>query len=370
MSQLFSPLTLRSLSLRNRTVVAPMCQYSAHMGLANDWHLVHLGRFAVGGFGLVIVEATGVEARGRITYGCLGLWSDAHIAPLKRIVDFVHSQGAAIGIQLAHAGRKASSPLPFLPNPTDEEKARHSYEDWTPVAPSAVPHSPNSKVPHALSLEEIAEVKQAFVDAALRAEQAGFDVIELHGAHGYLINEFLSPLANKRDDIYGGSLENRMRFALELAEDLRKVWPENKPLFTRISAQDWHPDGWQVEDSVVLARELKARGVDVVHVSSGGFAEGRVTAGPGYQLGFSEAVRKGADIKTVAVGLMGDAKDAAAAIVDGKADLVALARPALEDPNWPVHAAAEAGLKPDVYQLHAKQAGYAVKALHTALGKN
>ena len=367
MSTLFSPLTLRGLTLRNRTVVSPMCQYSAQMGLANDWHLVHLGRFAIGGFGLVIVEATGVEARGRISYGCLGLWSDAQIAPLKRIVDFVHTQGAAIGIQLAHAGRKASSPLPFLKDPDAEQKARHSYEDWQPVAPSALPHDAGSKIPHALTADEIAGIRQAFVDAAVRAGMAGFDTIELHFAHGYLMDQFLSPLANKRTDAYGGSRENRMRLPLETAEAVRAVWPEHKPLMARISTQDWHPDGWQVEDSIAFTRELKARGVDVIDCSSGGFAEGQVKPGPAYQLGFAEAVRKGADIATMAVGLMNDPVEAEAALADGKADLVALGRSALEDPNWPVHAMAEAGLKPDVYELYAKQAGYAVKALHTAL---
>lgn len=370
MSQLFSPLTLRGLTLRNRAVVAPMCQYSAQMGLANDWHLVHLGRFAIGGFGLVVVEATGVEARGRISYGCLGLWSDAQIEPLKRVVDFVHAQGAAMGIQLAHAGRKASVALPFMKNPDAEQKARHSYEDWQPVAPSAVPHDENSKVPHALTIAEIGDIRKAFVDAALRAETAGFDMVELHCAHGYLLNQFLSPLANKRDDAYGGSLENRMRLPLEVAEDVRRVWPADKPLVVRISAQDWHPDGWQIEDSIVLARELKARGVDAIDCSSGGFAEGKVVAAPGYQVGFAEAVRKGADIPTVAVGLLGDPALAEAVIADGKADLVALARPALDDPNWPVNAMAAAGLKPEVYEVHPKPTGYAVKALHTALNKS
>ncbi len=369
MSDLYSPLTLRGLTLRNRTVVAPMCQYSAHMGLANDWHLVHLGRFAIGGFGLVTVEATGVEARGRISYGCLGLWSDAQIAPMKRIVDFIHAQGAAAGIQLAHAGRKASSKLPFMPAPDAEQKARHSYEDWTPVGPSAVPHDANSKVPHALSVEEIGDVRAAFVEAAKRAEKAGFDVIELHYAHGYLVDQFLSPLANRRDDQYGGPRENRMRLALEIAEAVRAVWPADKPLMARISTQDWHEDGWQVEDSVELARQMKARGVDAIHCSSGGFAEGKVVAGPGYQVPFAEAVRKGADMPTVAVGLLGDRERAEAVIAEGKADLVALARPALDDPNWPVRAMAEAGRTPDAYALHPKQTGYAIKALHKALDR-
>ena len=370
MSDLYSPITLRGLTLRNRTVVAPMCQYSAQMGLANDWHLVHLGRFAIGGFGLVTVEATGVEARGRISYGCLGLWSDAQIAPLKRVVDFVHSQGAAIGIQLAHAGRKASSQLPFLPAPDAEQKARHSYEDWTPVAPSAVPHDAKSKVPHALSVEEIGDVRTAFVEAAKRAETAGFDVIELHYAHGYLVDEFLSPLANTRDDQYGGSRENRMRLALEIAEAVRAVWPDDKPLLARISTQDWNEDGWQVEDSVELAKQLKARGVDAIHCSSGGFAEGKIVVEPGYQVPFAEAVKKGADIPTIAVGLLGDPKDAEAVIADGKADMVALARPALDDPNWPARAMAESSHGDEAYALHSKQTGYAVRGLHKSLGKN
>ncbi len=369
MSQLFSPFTLRGLTLRNRTVVAPMCQYSAQMGLANDWHLVHYGSFATGGFGLIIVEATGVEARGRITYGCLGLWSDAQIAPMKRIVDFAHAQGAAVGVQLAHAGRKASSPLPFLPHPTEEEKARRSFEDWTPVAPSALPHAPGSKMPHALTLDEIAEIRQAFVDAAVRADRAGFDTVELHAAHGYLIDQFLSPLSNKRDDIYGGSRENRMRLPLEIAEAVRAVWPENKPLIIRISTQDWHPDGWQVEDSIVFARELKALGVDLVDCSSGGFAESKIAPVPGYQVGFAEAIRNGAGLPTMAVGLLGDPTDAEAAVSEGRADLVALGRPALEDPSWPVRTLAETGRKPEAYALHAKQTGYAVRALHTTLGK-
>ncbi len=370
MSQLFSPLALRSLQLRNRTVVSPMCQFSAQKGFANDFHLVNYGRFATGGFGLIFVEATGVEARGRITYGCLGLWSDAQVPPLRRIVDFTHTQGAAIGIQLAHAGRKASGSLPFLPNPTEEEKARLSFEDWTPVAPSALPHAPGSKVPHALTIEEIADIKRAFVDATARAERAGFDAVELHAGHGFLLNEFLSPLANRREDIYGGSRENRMRLPLETAKAMRAAWPDDKPFFVRLSIQDWHKDGWQVEDSMVLAHELKALGVDVIDCSSGGFAESRVAAAPGYQLGFAKAVRAGADIRTMAVGLMGDPVEAEAAIANGRADLIALGRPALEDPNWPARAMTAAGLKPEAYALYARPAGYAIKALHTALGRN
>ena len=268
MSQLFSPLALRDLTLRNRTVVAPMCQYSAQHGLANDWHFVHLGRFAIGGFGLVILEATGVLPEARISYGDLGLWDDGQIAPLKHIVDFLHAQGSAAGIQLAHAGRKASTPIAWRRgfDETEEEKSEFAFESWTPVAPSAIIHSekqPGYTTPRAMTEDDIRHTIKAFADAAKRADAAGFDVVEIHAAHGYLINQFLSPVANKRTDAYGGSRENRMRFALEVTDAVRAVWPETKPLFVRISTTDGIPDGWHVEDSQALAVELKARGVDV-----------------------------------------------------------------------------------------------------------
>ena len=341
MSQLFSPATLRGLTLRNRTVVAPMCQYSARDGFANDWHLVHLGRFAIGGFGAVILEATGVTAEGRISYGDLGLWKDEQIAPLSRIVDFLHSQGAAAGIQLAHAGRKASSPVPWRNGftETEAEKAQIGYEHWTPVAPSAIAHSsnPNYQVPTALDAAGIKGVIDAFVAAAVRADQAGFDIVEVHAAHGYLLNQFLSPLANKRTDEYGGSRENRMRLPLEVTKAVRAVWPAHKPLFVRLSVTDWHPDGWQVEDSIVLARELKALGADAIDASTGGFDGAKVPVGPNYQVPCARAVREGADIPTIAVGLLGAPEEAEAIIVNGDADFIALARGALDDPNWPLH---------------------------------
>ena len=348
MSNLFSTASLRGLTLRNRTVVAPMCQYSAKDGFANDWHLVHLGRFAMGGFGLVIVEATGVTAEGRISYGDLGLWKDEQIAPLARIVDFLHSQGAAAGIQLAHAGRKASTPIAWRHGftETEAEKAAFGFESWTPVAPSAIAHTqtnPDYQTPTALDAAGIRNIIDSFVAAAIRADQAGFDTVEIHAAHGYLLNQFLSPLANKRTDEYGGCRDNRMRLVLEVTEAVRAVWPADKPLLVRISVSDNHPEGWQVEDSVALARELKARGVDAIDCSSGGFDGASIKPVAAYQVPFAKAVRDGADIPTMAVGLLGDVEGAEAIVTNGEADFVALARAALDDPNWAVHARHQLG---------------------------
>lgn len=347
MSKLFSPATLRGLTLRNRTVVAPMCQYSAQDGFANDWHFVHLGRFALGGFGLVMLEATAVVPEGRISYGDLGLWKDEQIAPLKRIVAFLHSQGAAAGIQLAHAGRKASTPVPWRKgfDETEEEKAALHFESWTPVAPSALIHAEdkNFTKPEALDEAGIANIIDSFVAAAKRADQAGFDTVEIHAAHGYLLNQFLSPLANKRTDRYGGSRENRMRLVLEVTEAVRAVWPAEKPLLVRLSVSDWHPDGWQVEDSVALTRELKARGVDAIDASSGGFEGAVIPAAADYQVPFASAIRNEGGLPCMAVGLLGDAHRAEAIIANGEADFIALARGALDDPNWPVHTRHELG---------------------------
>ena len=369
MSQLFSPVTLRGLTIRNRTVVAPMCQYSARHGVANDWHLVHLGRFAMGGFGLVIVEATGVVPEGRISYGDLGLWDDEQIAPLARIVDFLHAQGAAAGIQLAHAGRKASTPIPWRKgfDETETEKVELAFESWTPVAPSAVIHAENANFTQPVALDEagIQRVKDAFVAAAIRAERAGFDTVEIHAAHGYLLNQFLSPLANKRTDRYGGSRENRMRLLLEIVEEVRAVWPDHKPLMVRLSVTDWHAEGWQVEDSVALARELKARGVDAIDASSGGFAGAAITAVADYQVPLAQAVRE-TGIATIAVGLLGDAARAEQIIASGEADFVALARGALDDPNWALHARHELGAAD--YDLWPKQANR-VRERDRALGQ-
>ena len=292
MSKLFTSATLRGLTLRNRTVVAPMCQYSSSDGFATDWHLVHLGRFAIGGFGLVILEASAVVPEGRISYADLGIWKDEHVPALTRIVDFLHSQGAAAGIQLAHAGRKASTPVAWRGGftETEAEKPQVGFESWTPVAPSALIHAEegNFTPPEALDADGIARVIDGFVAAARRAEQAGFDTVEIHAAHGYLLNQFLSPLANKRTDNYGGSRENRMRLVLEVTAAVRAVWPADKPLLVRISVSDNHPEGWQVEDSVALARELKALGVDAIDASSGGFAGAAIKPVANYQVPFAQ----------------------------------------------------------------------------------
>jgi 2,4-dienoyl-CoA reductase-like NADH-dependent reductase (Old Yellow Enzyme family) len=319
-----------------------MCQYSAVDGVANDWHLVHLGRFALGGFGLIIVEATGVTPEGRISYGDLGLWNDEQVAPLARIVDFLKKQGAAAGIQLGHAGRKASTPIGWRSgfNETAEERVRYGWQSWVPVAPSPEIHStrhPDFTPPNELDRAGIARIVQAFADAARRADGAGFDLVEIHGAHGYLISQFLSPLSNHRTDEYGGSRENRMRFALEVADGVRSAWPAEKPLGMRISTTDGSPGGWDIEDSQALAVELAARGVDVIDCSSGGFDGYGLKPAPLYQVPLSKAVRE-TGVKTMTVGLIGDPHDAETILERGDADLVALARGALDDPNWAVHA--------------------------------
>ncbi|HSO47520.1 MAG TPA: NADH:flavin oxidoreductase/NADH oxidase [Rhizobiaceae bacterium] len=359
MSKLFSQYRLRDLVLRNRTVVSPMCQYSALDGLANDWHFVHLGRFALGGFGLVIVEATAVTPEGRITYGDLGLWNDSQIEPLRRIAAFLKKEGAATGIQLAHAGRKASTPIAWRRgfDETEEEKAQFGFQLWRPVAPSAKQHSeaPEFQTPEPLDRAGIARVIDGFRDATVRALNAGFDLVEIHAAHGYLISEFLSPYANERTDEYGGSLENRMRLLLEVTDAVRAVWPADKPLSVRISAVDGIDGGWSVEDSMALARALKPRGVDLIDCSSGGFDSYNQKIGPHYQVPMAAAVRS-TGIPVMAVGLITDPLAAEAIVENGEADLVALARGALNDPNWPVHArhAIEGGEA--AYELWPKQA--------------
>jgi 2,4-dienoyl-CoA reductase-like NADH-dependent reductase (Old Yellow Enzyme family) len=370
MSLLFSPLALRELTLRNRAVVAPMCQYSAQHGVANDWHFVHLGRFALGGFGLVIVEATGVVPEGRISYADLGLWTDEQIPPLRHIVDFLHQEGSAAGIQLAHAGRKASTPVAWRHgfDETEEEKPKVAFESWTPVAPSAIVHPSSAPIyttPREMTLDDIAQTVRAFADAAVRADKAGFDVVEIHGAHGYLINQFLSPIANHRTDQYGGSRENRMRFGLEVARAVRTAWPRHKPLFMRISATDAAEGGWDVEDSIVLAKELTAIGVDAIHVSSGGVSSYMLKAAPLYQVPLAKAIKE-TGATTIAVGLISDPNDAEMILETGEADLVAFARGALEDPNWPIHA--HHILDGGEYDLWPKQARERIRAKDKALG--
>jgi 2,4-dienoyl-CoA reductase-like NADH-dependent reductase (Old Yellow Enzyme family) len=340
-AHLFSPLSLRSLALPNRIAVSPMCQYSSEDGYATDWHLVHLGARAVGGAGLVIVEATAISPEGRITPADLGIWKDEHIARLEQIADFVHSQGAYMGIQLAHAGRKAS-----MSRPWEQERLMAPEEGgWTNVlAPSPIPFAPHYATPHELDKHGIADVVSCFVAATRRARSAGFDVIEIHSAHGYLLHEFLSPLSNQRTDEYGGSFENRTRLLLEVTEAVRQEWPQTLPLFVRISATDWAEGGWDIAESIQLVQLLKERGADLIDVSSGGLvAQARIPVGPGFQTPFAERIRKEGDTKTAAVGMITDAAQADHIIRTGQADLVLLARELLRDPYWPLHAAARLG---------------------------
>ena len=346
MSVLFTPLTQRGVTFRNRVVVSPMCMYSARDGIANDWHLVHLGSRATGGAGLVIAEATAVVPEGRINGGDLGLWSDEHVAPLRRVTDFIHSQGAAAGIQLAHAGRKSST------TPDGARTLAAEEGGWLPiVAPSALSFAPATHaVPEALSLEAIPAVVAAFAAAAARADAAGFDVVELHAAHGYLLHQFLSPLANQRTDAYGGSQANRFRLMLEVAAAVRAAWPASKPLWVRVSATDYVDGGWTVDDSVALSLELKALGVDLIDCSSGAIVPGvRIPVAPGFQVPFAERIRREAAIATGAVGCITDPAQAEAIVAEGQADVVLLARELLRDPYWPLHAATTLGVKPDYW---------------------
>jgi 2,4-dienoyl-CoA reductase-like NADH-dependent reductase (Old Yellow Enzyme family) len=346
--RLLSPLTLRDLTLKNRVVVSPMCQYAAVDGLVNDWHLVHLGRFALGGAGLVFVEATGVEARGRISPGDVGLWNDDQARALSRIVEFLQANGAKAGIQLAHAGRKASTRRPWDGGGelTVEDAAR-GEAGWETLAPSALPFAETYPLPKAMSTADMGEVIVAFREAARRADDAGFDVVEIHAAHGYLLHEFLSPLSNHRNDAYGGDLAGRMKFPLEVIQTVRAVWPEAKPLFLRISAVDHVEGGVTIADSVAFAKAAKALGVDVVDCSSGGNTPTPPPLSPGYQVPYAAAVREGAGVATMAVGLILEPGLAEEILASGKADLVALARPALDDPNFAIHASAVLTGTPD-----------------------
>ena len=339
MSLLLSPYALRGVTARNRVWVAPMCQYSAVDGMPDDWHLVHLGARAVGGAGVVLTEATAVSPEGRISPQDTGIWNDEQAQAWARVVTFVQAQGALAGIQLAHAGRKGSSRRPW------DGRGAVAPEDggWVPVGPTADPY-PGLASPVALDDEGIAKVRRDFVDATRRALAAGFDVVEVHAAHGYLLHEFLSPLSNTRTDGYGGDLAGRMRLVLEVVEDVRAAWPQDKPLLLRISATDWVEGGWTADDSVALAKEAAARGVDLVDCSSGGNSpEQQIVPGPGYQVPFAAQVRRDAGIPTGAVGLLTDPEQAEQVLVEGSADVVLLARELLRDPHWPLHAAAVLG---------------------------
>lgn len=339
MSHLFDPFTLKSVTLRNRIGVSPMCQYSSEDGVANDWHMVHLGSRAVGGAGLVIVEATAVSPEGRITPGDAGIWGEHHVEPLARINRFMQQHGAIPGIQIAHAGRKASAALPWKGG----DHLAESDGGWAPIAPSAVAFGDGlDKVPHALTTSEIQRVQTDFVAATKRALAAGFQWLELHAAHGYLAHEFLSPLSNQRTDEYGGSFENRIRFIVETTRAVRVVWPDHLPLTARLSCSDWVEGGWDIEQSVELARRLKAEGVDLIDCSSGGVVpHAKILVGPGYQVPFAERIRREAGIATAAVGMITKARQADEIVGSGKADIVLLARELLRDPYWPAHAARE-----------------------------
>lgn len=373
MSYLFTPLGIRDIYLKNRIVVSPMCQYSASDGFADDWHLVHLGSRAVGGAGLIITEATAVSPEGRISPHDLGIWKDEHIAGLRRIVQFVRGQGSEIGIQLAHAGRKASMPAPWNGNKVIPE----TQGGWTVVAPSAIPFNEHYGMPAALTLEGIQQVIADFRTAAHRAMRAGFKVVEIHAAHGYLIHQFLSPLSNHRQDEYGGSFENRVRLLLKIIEAVRTVWPLVYPLFVRISATDWVEGGWGEEESKQMAMLLKDREVDLIDCSSGGLVSAgsliptnvtgsrqtsdngpsakppvavlatspKIPVGPGYQVPFADSIRKASGIMTGAVGMITDAAQAESILSSGQADVVIIAREMLRDPYFPLHAAMELDYK-------------------------
>jgi 2,4-dienoyl-CoA reductase-like NADH-dependent reductase (Old Yellow Enzyme family) len=344
---LFSPLTIRGVTLRNRIVVPPLHQYSAEKGFPTDWHIVNAGKFAAGGAGLVIVESTKVERRGCGTVGDLGLWDDAFIEPLRRITAFIKAQGAVAGIQLGHSGRKARASRPWEGDKSLERSPEiEDWDAWNPVAPSGIAHSSRWGTPRALETREVKELVQAWGQAARRADAAGFDVLEIHAAHGYLVHQFLSPLANQRTDEYGGSDANRMRFAIEIVEAVRAHWPAHKPLFIRLSVED--NAGWGPEQSAALARIIKLKGVDVIDCSSGGITDRAPILGTeikyGYQVPLSDYIRKHADIMTMAVGLIIHGDQAEQILQEGRADLIAVGREILNNPNWPMDAAQKLGI--------------------------
>lgn len=346
---LFTPITLRGVTARNRVVVSPMCQYSSEAGGPTDWHLVHLGQFAMGGAGIVFCEETAVEARGRKSHHCAGIYDDAHIAGYRRINDFIRSQGAVPAIQIGHGGRKGSGCSPWEGyRPLTNDDAKHGHAPWQTVSASSIPASDTAPAPHALTLSEIREVVANWRTAAERAASAGYDIVEVHAAHGYLVHQFLSPLANRRTDAYGGDLEGRMRLCLEIVEAVREVWPKDRPVFMRVSAVDGVNGSWNVDDTIALAQAAKARGVEVITTSSGGIA-GPGTATPvprvpGYHVPYAERVRRETGVMTIAVGLITDPRHAEEILEQGQADMIALARELLWNPHWPVHAARKLGV--------------------------
>ncbi|HXB93116.1 MAG TPA: NADPH dehydrogenase NamA [Puia sp.] len=353
MAKLFTPLTIRDIELGNRIVVSPMCQYTSVDGYANDWHLVHLGSRAVGGAGLIFTEATAVSPEGRISPSDLGIWKDEHIEGLRKIVKFVRSQGSEIGIQLAHAGRKASVREPWNGN----HLVRPAEGGWQVVAPSALPYDNHYALPEALNTQGIGQVIADFRAAAHRAMLAGFKVVEIHAAHGYLIHQFLSPLSNRRDDEYGGNFENRTRLLLEIVTAVREAWPPGYPMFVRISATDWAEGGWTPEESLQLAQLLKEHGVDLIDCSSGGLVPyQQIPVGPGYQVAFAQRIRGGAGILTGAVGLITGVEQAEDILEEGKADLIFMARQLLRDPYFALHAAGELAHKDMFWPLQYQRA--------------
>lgn len=353
MTALFSPFTLRGVAFKNRVAVSPMSQYRARDGYANDWHLAHLGRFAMGGAGLVYAEATAVERDGRRTHGDLGLWEDGQIDGLKRVANFLEAEGAVPGIQLSHAGRKASERRPWhgeTPVNDDDESTR-GEAPWPAIAPSAVPYADGWPTPEEMSDDDIWRVIRAFGDAARRAHVVGFRIIEIYAAHGFLVHQFLSPISNRRQDDWGGDLQSRTRFAVEVAKAVRANWPEDYPLAFRLSGTDWLDGGLEIEDVTAIAQALKAAGVDLIDCSSGGIGgkdrPRRMKIFQGFQTPFAAAIRQDADMPTMAVGFLWDAEACAEIIESGKADMIAMARELLDDPNWPLRAAQRLGVDRD-----------------------
>ncbi|MCO5130939.1 MAG: NADH:flavin oxidoreductase/NADH oxidase [Xanthobacteraceae bacterium] len=350
--KLFTPITVRGVTVRNRVMLSPMNQHRAQDGYADDGLLVHLGKFALGGFGIIMTEATAIEPRGRVAPGDLGIWSDDHIAGLRRVCAYVKGAGGTPGVQLAHSGRKGASQRPWQGfGPLTGEDARRGEPPWPLVSPTREALGPGHVVPDQLSLDGIEGVLRSYADAAARADAAGFDVIEVHAGHGYLIASFLSPVINTRNDEYGGDFTGRIRFALKVADAVRSRWPEHKPLMFRISSVDGHPNGWKIEDSIMLARELKAHGVDIIDCSSGGLRQSTALENakryPGYQVEYAARIRRGAGIATAAVGLILDGRQAEDILANEEADFIALGRQALYDPFWVHHAAQEFGVDPD-----------------------